>query len=251
MTFTSKIFGATTTHARLGHSQNTFSYGVDFVLIDPLETSFPRLFNRNGNGFLSVSDKDHGGEIGNGQGADWAKSVFENHGLAPEGVKVLLLTQPRIFGFGFNPVSFWMAIRSEKLIAVIAEVNNTFGDRHCYFCALPDFSEIGKSDTIRVKKTLHVSPFQDVAGDYSFRFSYSGDHLAIRIRHDNSSEGVIATLVGDFRPMTNFSILSLLARRPLGPIRTKALIHWQALVLLSKRVQYRSRPNPPTDEVSS
>ena len=251
MIFRPRILKAQTTHARLGQTRNGFKYGVDYVLIDPENTDHPRLFSRNRKGILSVSDKDHGGKIGQGQGASWARSVFENRGLAGGNLQILLLTQPMILGFGFNPVSFWMAVRSGKLVAVIAEVNNTFGDRHCYFCAHPDFSEIRKSDTLFATKTMHVSPFQDVQGTYSFRFSYTAQHLAIRIRHDNSGQGVVATLVGSFKPMTNFAILSLLACRPFGPIRTKTLIHWQALLLFAKRVQYRPRPTPPANEVSS
>lgn len=251
MTVRPKIFRGSTTHARLGKTKNTFTYSVDFVLLDLVAQLAPGLFSRNRKNVLSVSDKDHGGKIAKGQGLAWARTVFSQRGLPLEGVQILLLTQPMIFGAGFNPVSFWFAIRAQRLVAVIVEVNNTFGDRHCYFCANTDFSEIKKCDALTAKKVMHVSPFQDIKGDYNFRFCYDENRLVIRIRYDNAGEGVITTLAGSFQPLTNFSILALLARRPFGPIRTKALIHWQALVLFAKRVQYRSRPNPPKTEVSS
>lgn len=240
-----------TTHSRLGTTKNTFRYGVDFVLIDPENRGQPRLFGRNSMNLLSVSDKDHGGEIGNGKGVTWARDVFRAHGLRLDGVQILLLTQPMVFGFGFNPVSFWLAIRAGHLVAVIAEVNNTFGDRHNYFCARADHGPIQKSDVIAAQKVMHVSPFQDVAGRYHFRFSFGPERIAIRIRHDNAGEGVIATLTGNFQKMSNSAILGAVIRRPFWAMRTKALIHWQALILFSKRVQYRSRPNPPVNEVSS
>ena len=84
------------------------------------------------------------------------------------------------------------------------------------------------------KKLMHVSPFQDVAGDYQFNFDISPGKIAIRIGFKNGGDGVIATLTGKRKPLSNLSILGALIRRPTGALRTITLIHWQALRLKLK-----------------
>ncbi len=198
----------------------------------------------------SVSDRDHGGTVGAGNGTEWARKSFSQFGLATDDVRILLLTQPKVLGAGFNPVSFWLAIKDEQLLGVIAEVNNTYGDRHSYVCLKDDFGPLSLKDELRSDKVMHVSPFQDVAGEYSFNFALQADRFLVRICHKGRMAGVVATLSGEFCPMTNLSILSTFARRPLAPFRTLALIHWQALKLYLKGVSYRARPSPPKQEVS-
>lgn len=240
-----------TTHARRGAIANAFRYGVDYVLIDPAAQGGPRLFSRNRFNLAAVHDRDHGGPRGAGQGAVWAHRVLESRGLPRAGYdRLLLLTQPRFMGYGFNPVSFWLALRRGELVAVIAEVNNTFGDRHSYFCCNPGFAPIRPADRIEAAKIFHVSPFQKVAGEYAFGFIVRPDRIAITIDFRDGEEGLVATLSGTRRPLTSGSLLIAAFRRPAGALRTVALIHWQALRLWVKRAPYRPRPTPPGQEVS-
>ena len=238
-----------TTHARRGGIGNSFTYGVDYVLIDPEVKNGPRLFSRNRFNLTAVNDKDHGGPVGQGRGVDWAHDVFADAGL-PEGCAILLLTQPSFAGYIFNPVSFWLAMRGDDLIAAIAEVNNPWGDRHSYLCHLPEFAPITPGASMHARKLMHVSPFQDVAGDYQFNFDITPEKIAIRIGFKNGEDGVIATLMGGRKPLSNISILGALIRRPTGALRTITLIHWQALRLKLKGAAYRTRPTPPEHEVS-
>jgi DUF1365 family protein len=129
--------------------------------------------------------------------------------------------------------------------AIVAEVNNTFGDRHCYFCAHPGFGPIQKSDTIVASKQMHVSPFQAVAGRYLFRFDINEKTIDIRILYENGAEGVYATLCGKRRTATDLSLARAAVRRPLGAVRVLALIHWQALILYLKRAPFMRKPPPP------
>jgi uncharacterized protein len=237
-----------TTHARRGQISNAFTYGVDYLLIDPVSDQGPALFSRNRWNLTSVRDRDHGGERGRGRGLPWAQEVFAGAGLRD--ARILLLTQPGFLGYIFNPVSFWLAYRGEDLCAVIAEVNNTFGDRHSYLCHLPGFAPITASARMTAQKVFHVSPFQDVAGEYEFAFDIGAARLAIRILHRNGDKGVIATLTGARERLTNRSILGACLRRPLGALRTITLIHWQALKLKLKGAVFRPRPTPPKHEVS-
>ena len=248
---TAQIVPARTFHARTGGPGNRFAYHVDYVLIDPDTGNLPALFSRRRWNLAMVQDRHHGGPPRHGQGAAWAREVFAAHGLASRpGLRLLLLTQPRWFGVGFNPVSFWLMQQGDDLLGVIAEVTNTFGDRHSYLCHHADFRPIRASDTLRTTKILHVSPFQDVAGTYEFGFGISHDSLCIRIVHKKAGKGVIATLTGPRRPLTNRALLGAVLRRPLAPLRTYALIHWQALKLWAKGAPYKTRPTPPGEEVS-
>ncbi|MCG3269554.1 DUF1365 domain-containing protein [Yoonia sp. I 8.24] len=240
-----------TTHTRRGDIKHGFRYSVDYVLIDAeAPTLGPRLFSRNRFNLASVQDRDHGGLLKKGRGAAWAREVLKAHGLAKDNVQILLLTQPRILGYVFNPVSFWMAVQGSELVAVIAEVSTPFGDRHSYLCHLPGFAPITSSSRITTPKSLHVSPFQEVKGQYEFRFSIQADQIAIRILHTNGAEGVIATLSGPRAPLTNVGLIKAVMRRPVGALRTITLIHWQALRLKLKGARYRTRPTPPKTEVT-
>ena len=238
-----------TTHARRGSIANAFRYSVDYVLIDPEATAGPWLFSRNRFNLSAVHDRDHGGPTGQGRGVVWAREVFAGAGLS--GASIRLLTQPAFLGYIFNPVSFWLAFEGAALRAVIAEVNNPWGDRHSYLCHLPDFAPIEKGAQMQAQKLMHVSPYQDVAGQYRFNFDVTGDKIAIRILHQDGDEGVIATLKGIRRPATSRGLAyAALVRRPTGALRTIGLIYWQALKLKLKGAAYRSRPAPPEQEVS-
>ncbi len=240
-----------TYHGRKGTVNNAFRYSVDYVLLDAeAEANGPWLFSRNRGNLASLHDRDHGGAPGQGQGSAWARKVLAAEGVPADGT-LWLLAQPRILGHVFNPVSFWLAQDGDgQLRAVIAEVTNTFGDRHSYLCTRPDGAPITPADRLTAKKIFHVSPFQPVEGDYVFRFDIGADRIGVWIDHDNGSGGVIATLTGKRRDLTNLSILRSVLRRPFGSRRVLALIHWQALKLWWKGAPYRTRPEPPLEEVS-
>lgn len=239
-----------TYHARRGETKNAFRYSIDYVLLDAdaaLET--PALFARNGRGVMSLHDVDHGGAPNAGSGSAWVRDVLAHHQLNVKG-RIELLAQPRMLGHVFNPVSFWLCYDSDVLRVVIAEVSNTFGDRHSYLCYHDDLREITKSDTITAQKIFHVSPFQDISGGYTFRFDIQPGRIGIWIDFSEEHAGLIATLTGPRKPLTNTSILKAMLRRPFGSRRVLALIHWQAIKLWWKGVGYRPRPEPPKDEVS-
>ncbi|MCV2894779.1 DUF1365 domain-containing protein [Lentibacter sp. XHP0401] len=248
MNFAPEHIAGATTHARRGSVHNAFRYGVDYVLIDPEAPSRLGLFSRNRFNLASVHDKNHGGAPKEGRGLPWAKEVFAREGLTPS--RILLLTQPSFLGYVFNPVSFWLAFMGADLVAVIAEVSNTMGDRHSYVCAREGFAPIRKQDRIVAKKIFHVSPFQDVQGSYLFNYDITPTRISIRIAHENGEEGLIATLFGPRAPLTNGAVLRAALRRPTGPLRALVLIHWQAVKLYFKGARFRSRPLPPEKEVS-
>lgn len=240
-----------TTHTRRGSIRNAFRYSVDFVLLEPeADQPKPHLLGRNRFNLAAVYDRDHGGVIAKGDGAAWARRVLRGQGLNAAALRILLLTQPRWLGYGFNPVSFWLAYDGEALRAVIAEVSTPFNDRHSYLCHAADFAPISRDTKLNKAKRLHVSPYQEIKGGYDFRFDIRDDQIAIQILHRNGEEGLMATLSGQRRAASSSGLIRAALRRPLGGMRIMALIHWQALILKLKGATYRTRPTPPTHEVS-
>ena len=248
-----QIISGETFHGRRGGIDNAFRYRVDYLALDPeAETRTPFLFSRNRRNLTAVWDRDHGGAPGKGQGAEWARAVLAAHGLTGVTSGTLtLIAQPRVLGHVFNPVSFWLAHdRDGGLRAVIAEVTNTYRDRHSYLCAHPDHRVITRSDMLAAQKIFHVSPFQPVAGGYRFRFDIRPDRIGIWIDYSSDGSGLYATLTGRRRPLTDAAILATCLRRPFGSRRVLGLIHWQALKLWWKGAAFRLRPAPPSEDVS-
>ncbi len=239
-----------TFHGRKGAVKNQFRYGVDYLLLNLESGKGPRLFSRNRGNLTSLYDVDHGGVPKHGTGTGWVRDVLASHGL-PGADEILLLAQPRVMGHVFNPVSFWLCYDSRHhLRVVIAEVSNTFGDRHSYLCHRPDNAPITREDTLTATKIFHVSPFQPVEGGYKFRFDISPDKIGIWIDYSTGDGGLYATLTGPRLPLTNRAILMACLRRPFGSRRVLALIHWQAIKLAIKGAQFRRRPEPPVDDIT-
>ena len=240
-----------TWHGRKGGIENAFRYGIDYVCLDAeAAPETPALFSREGRNVTSLWDMDHGGPPGAGRGATWVRQVLAERQIRLEG-RIDLLAQPRVLGHVFNPVSFWLCHDAQgALCAVIAEVTNTWGQRHSYLCVKPDRSRITAHDRLTSEKLHFVSPFQPVEGGYEFRFDVTDSRIGIRIDYGHAAGGLIATLTGRRRPLTNRSILAMLIRRPFGSRRVLALIHWQALKLWWKGARYAGPGKPPAAEIS-
>ena len=236
-----------TFHGRKGAIANQFRYSVDYVVLDPTDATGPSLFGHNRGNLASVHDSDHGGLPKLGRGLDWVMDVLTAHDLPHDHIQ--LLTQPRIMGHVFNPVSFWLCFdATSALRVVIAEVSNTFGERHSYLCHRDDRAALTREDILTAQKIFHVSPFQPVSGGYQFRFDISAEKIGIWIDYSAGKGGLIATLTGALHPLTNTGILGMTLR--LGSRRVLALIHWQAFKLYLKGAKYNPLPKAPSDEVS-
>ena len=243
-----------TFHGRKGGIDNAFRYGVDYVLLDAEAEALntPSLFSRNRGNLTSLHDTDHGGQPKRGRGAPWVREVLAGHGLAEAADgRLMLLAQPRVMGHVFNPVCFWLAEDAAgEIRAILTEVSNTFGDRHWYLCRNADHTPIRPGQRIEAEKIFHVSPFQEIAGGYTFRFDIRADRIGIWIDYHAGDNGVFTTLIGRRVPLTNGGILAACLRRPFGSRRVLGLIHWQALKLWWKGAAFRARQQPPAEDVS-
>lgn len=240
-----------TFHGRKGAVKNSFRYTVDYVALDAeAPVSGPLLFSRNRGNLTSVQDRDHGGQPGQGRGAAWVRQVLATHDL-PDPARIILMAQPRVLGHVFNPVSFWLCYdAANDLRVVIAEVSNTYGDRHSYLAHHDNHGPITREDTLRARKIFYVSPFQPIEGGYAFRFDVTDDRVGIWIDYTTADGGLFTNLIGPRVPLTNRAILGACLRRPFGSRRVLALIHWQALKLALKGVKFRTRSTPPAEDVT-
>lgn len=236
-------------HRRLRPAANAFVYPTYFVLLPmrSLRAEPCAGLPRNRRGLLSFHDRDHGD--GREDALGWLEELLATEGVADADGEVWLHTYPRVLGFVFQPVSFWYCHRTDgTLSAIVAEVNNTFGERHCYLLA---GDGLGYGRELTARKVFHVSPFCAVQGQYRFRFMRTADRTVARIDHDDAAGPLLQTSVsGHLQPLTPASARAAFFGMPLMTLGVIARIHWQALRLWLKRVPFHGKPAPPQAFVS-
>lgn len=231
-------------HTRLRPVRNAFAYPTFFLLL-PLRT-----LHRAGSGALahnrpaalSFFDRDHGD--GGDNALVWLDDLLQAEGIADATGEAWLHCYPRVLGYTFKPVSFWYCHREDgSLRAIVVEVNNTFGERHCYLLDHPALGVELKAD-----KVFHVSPFCSVEGGYRFRFMTDRQRTrtVARIDYDDAEGLLLQTSVsGALEPLTARSIRRALWRHPAMTLAIVGRIHWQALKLWIKNVRFIRKPPPP------
>lgn len=182
----------------------------------------------------------------------WVEGILAEYHAPFTCADIQLITMPRVLGHVFNPVSFWCCYdEAGALRAVVAEVNNTFGERHIYLAMHEDGRVIGKDDWITSQKVFHVSPFFDIKGHYAFRFAMDKEKMAIWIDYYEAETKLLSTSVsGTYATLSDGGLLRCFFRYPLVTLMVIGLIHYHALRLALKGVAYRRKPAPPTFEVS-
>ena len=239
-------------HARLRPTINRFSYHVPYVALGEAALSGGQagVLSVDRANLFSVWTKDYGAE--GLTGVAFVRDVLQRWQVCEADGEVVLVTIPRMLGFVFNPVSFWLCLdKARALRAVVAEVNNTFGERHFYVCRHPDNRPIEPQDTVAAQKVFHVSPFMPVEGHYQFAFSWTDDGFGARIDlHDG--EGLILTtsMAGKREPVSSWRLVTALAGNPLLMFKVLGLIHYQAVRLWAKGVRHFRKPAPPDIQVT-
>lgn len=236
-------------HSRNHEVRHSFRYPT-FALLFSLqsESEYLQILKKKTAGLLSLKASDYlQGEAGS---LKQAIVHFLKERCQYEAEEIVLQTFPRMFGYAFNPVSFWYCLRAGKLEAVLCEVNNTFGERHFYFIR-PE-GGIRESEFYRSEKVFHVSPFFPVDGFYKFRFHFEGAKKRVDIFYYDASEQLRFTswIEGRVSDFANESMPRLFWSygwmTPLVVMR----IHWQAAKLWLKRVTFYKKPTPPHEEVT-
>jgi len=249
-------------HVRLKPKRHAFAYSHYFWMLPMRELGRQpqAVVNRQRWGLLSFHDADHG--EGGPDALAWLDGVLAQSGLAAPELQqgeVWLQTFPRVLGFAFKPVSFWWVHRADRsLAAVVAEVNNTFGERHAYVLSGPALKLGGE---VKARKVFHVSPFCAVTGGYRFRFMRTGvwgtgasdaaERLIACVNHDDEAGPLLQTSqAGTLQPLTPASARKAFWGWPLMTWGVVARIHWQALHVWLKGVPFYRRPEPPPSLLS-
>jgi len=237
-------------HRRLRPAEHEFSHATYFLMLPmrALRAQPSAALHRNRVGALSFFDRDHGD--GRDDALAWLDELLAGEGVVDAHGEVWLHTIPRVLGHTFKPVSFWYAHRADgTLAAVVAEVNNTFGERHCYLITGPS---LRWGAEMVATKVFHVSPFCAVEGRYRFRFLVRGEsalsprHTMACIDHDDTAGPLLRTSVsGALEPLSRASARRALVSMPLMTLGIVARIHWHALRLAIKRVPFHAQPPAP------
>lgn len=254
-----RIYRARTTHRRFAAApaglDRRFAYATCSWLID---VDRPPVLPRPLRPLLRFRAGDHLGDPGRSI-ADNARALLAENGLFAD--RILLLTCPRTLGHVFNPLSVFYCLRrgpeldesaepgesgesgDGELVAVIAEVHNTYGGRHVYLMRPDD------DGTDHVDKAFYVSPFLPMGGTYTMRTPPPGERLAVTVTlHQGGSTRFVATLTGTGEPLTARAAVRSLLRWPLLTLRTSALIRWQGIRLWLRRVPVQPRPADATED---
>jgi DUF1365 family protein len=164
------------------------------------------------------------------------------HGVDGPVGRIELIAHGRIAGYVFNPVSFFAcyAAADGALVGVVADVHNTFGERHAY--VLP-VARVEADGGWREKKVFHVSPFFTLDGSYRFQMTFADDGVDIRIDlHTDGRPVFVSRLRLAQQPLTDGTIVRALTRFPAMTARVIGAIHWEALRLWRKGLPYLSKP---------
>ena len=233
-------------HRRLRPASHAFQVPTYFVLLPMrrLRDEPSAALARNRFGWLAFHDRDHGD--GRADALAWLDELLQREGVHDARGEVWLQTYPRVLGYVFKPVSFWYCEREDgTLAAIVAEVNNTFGERHCYLLA---GERLGWGRDLGARRVFHVSPFCDVAGRYRFRFMRTAGRIVACVDHDDDDGGplLLTSVSGHLAPLTAASVRAAFFGVPLMTLGVVARIHWHALRLWLKRVPFFTKPAPPT-----
>ncbi len=246
MDLNSSIFHAVVTHSRAFPIVNRFRYKVGTFLLDveelPTLGEKIRFFGYNRFSLFSFLDKDHL-RFGEGDFYTQIKSFLIASGIKEEIGKIYLLTNLRVLGYVFNPVSFYFCFSSSgNHVCSIAEVGNTFGEIKPYVGLVKEGVKGTISDPethLRVKKNFYVSPFIPLDSEFEFRLNFPKSHLAIGVDSWEDGKRVLTTAyLGEKKIFSSKNLFILFCRYPFITVQIIVLIHWQAMKLWMKKIPY-------------
>ena len=244
-------------HRRPGPPRYRFNYRSFYLLLDidaiDRACAASPLLSRNRFNVLSFYDAEHGAHDASVSLRTWLEALLADYAIDLAGGRVQLLSMPRVFGYGFHPISvFYCEHADESLRAIVVEVHNTFGEHHFYV-----LHEHGAPMSWRAAqhkaKAFHVSPFFDRSGGYRFHFAEPGARLGMGIRlfeDDGERPRITTTLTGERQALTTANILKAVCNVPFMTIKVVVAIHWQAFKLWLRGAVFHRKPEQKRENVS-
>ncbi|QSB06413.1 DUF1365 domain-containing protein [Natronoglycomyces albus] len=236
------LYRGTVSHVRQEPFHYQFRHRTYYWLVDLDDMPRPPWYLRPLAGFKA---KDHMG--GPGSSTKESISAFvAKHGVDVSGSRFLMLCHARVFGYVFNPLTVFWCLDKDRLQCVVAEVHNTYGQRHRYFLRTDDQ---GRAE---VDKVFYVSPFNPVDGYYRMRLPLPGRRLRIAVqlnRPDGSA--FTAGLSGRRQRASTFALLAAAFRHPFSTVAVSAGIRWHGIRLYARRLPVMPRPKRAPQEGQS
>jgi uncharacterized protein len=229
-------------HQRFRPLGHRLRYRVASLLVDVDELAtgqHPKLFSYNRFNMFSVHDRDHGD--GAEPISEFAWRLMGEIDDAKAVTRIMILSYPRVLGYGFNPLTVFFGLDAEGHVrGILYEVHNTFGGRHVYSAG-----PYGAGDDAfaRAEKVFRVSPFNGVEGDYGLRAKLTAEQTAVGVTLTTADGPVLkAYFSGDAKPFTSATFARVFATLPLMTFKVMAGIHWEALKLWLKGLRLHPIP---------
>jgi len=233
-------------HQRFFPKKNYFNYKSTYISvpISQINQLKKTLFSIDRFNIFSFNNKDYSKNHGHNIDS-WLRDILQKNNI--NNIKeIILVTHPKIMGYLFNPVSFWLCFDDKnQLIAVLNQVTNTAKQQHNYLCFKDDYSPINNNDWLEAQKKFYVSPFMKITGNYKFKIIYKNDELKFIINYIvNGKLKLTTSLNCDFKKLNNKNLLKSFFTIPFATLKTIILIHYQAGKLFFKKIKYDKYPKP-------
>ena len=237
---TSSIYNGTVIHKRFKPKTHFFEYSVFSLLIDLSELNKLdkqiKFFSFNKFNLVSFFEKDHGSRDGKPL-IEWVKKNLDANNIYSKDIKIKLLCYPRIFGYVFNPLSvFFIYDTEERLISILYEVKNTFGEQHTYIFKVEDDVKFFQHNCL---KKLHVSPFIEMNCNYFFKILKPGEKISVIINQYQENEKILyASQDGKRVDFNSKELLKSYLKHPLMTFKIISAIHYEAFKLWTKGIKF-------------
>ena len=239
----SSIYNGTVIHKRFKPKKHFFKYSVFSLFIDlselnQLDNSI-KFFSFNKFNLISFFEKDHGDRDGSSL-IEWVKKNLKENNISSENIKIKLLCYPRILGYVFNPLSVFFIYNSKnKLISILYEVKNTFGEQHTYIFKVEDDLNLFQHNC---SKKFHVSPFIEMNCNYFFRILKPGEKISVIIDQYHTNEKILyASQDGKRVDFNSKELLKSYLKHPLMTFKIISAIHYEAFKLWTKGIKFISK----------
>jgi len=232
------IYNGKVIHRRFKPKEHYFKYNVFSLLIDIDELEIIenkiKIFSYNKFNIISFFEKDHGPRDGTSL-KEWVIKNLNDIGIDNDRIQIKLFCYPRIFGYVFNPLSvFFIYDENSRLISILYEVKNTFGEQHTYIFKTNDEKVIVNDCT----KKFHVSPFIEMECHYYFRVLKPSDKISVIIdQKDKDGKLLYASQDGKAKELNEKNLLVSFISHPLMTFKIIAAIHYEALKLWLKGIK--------------
>ena len=237
---TSSIYNGTVIHKRFKPKTHFFKYSVFSLLIDLSELNHLdktiKIFSYNKFNLISFYERDHGERDGSSL-IVWVKKNLNENKINSKNIKIKLLCYPRIFGYVFNPLSvFYIYDLSEKLVCILYEVKNTFGEQHTYVFRVENESKLIQNNCL---KKFHVSPFIEMDCNYFFKVLNPAEKLSVIIdQYDKEGKILFASQDGIRSDLTSTNLINSYLKHPLMTFKIISAIHFEAFKLWVKGIKF-------------